>query len=805
MTFNGLTGDVTGVTTGTANNFIALQTFSSGISASGGISFGITFGNDIIVNKNIRIGKGVGGVQGNLAVGVNALGGTGFGNLAIGNQALQSNTTGQYNTAIGYDALKSLTTSTFNVAVGYAALTSLIGGTSNVAIGYGALRSLINTGNNVAIGFDAGRRYGPSVNENVNSSNSLFIGNNTQPLNVPGVPTTYEIVIGNDAIGRGANTTTIGTTAQTLATIYGLLNVPNGISGYNQFRLNGLTGTVGFSAGTGITLTTSGNTLIISATAVSGLTSGVESLRGLTGVIGLVAGTGITFGISGNTLTIISTVTGSCAGTSAGVQTFNGNTGEIVVNLIGGITTTTPSALGITFTTDASWPFYKNYNITNTGVRNVNGITGTVSLSDGTGISITQIGANTLSITNTGVQTLTGSTGISLTGSTGNITITNTGVNNLTASLGITLSGSSGAFTISNTGVRSINSETGAVTNFAKTNNANTFTSNQAITKKTPKLIITDTDGGSSIIQATQISFSSEFLTTQTWISPATTSTIYFPGSTGTLALTSETVSRINGLTGTVGLSAGTGITLTTSGNTLIISATSSVGGGSGDGSAIIYKLYPNLPINGLCAGDIISYNGSCAWIPTPREYLVTPSIWQTRKTSTNGYPTSTLKQPGTGSLTIQGATAVVGELIQLSLDGGDNGGTTLGRGTWWLNYSIYTEFENPGGRGIFNGSFSGLTILNSPSFFTAASLSGDSEHDVAGFAMLIRGSTYNAYDGRGGPFGNTSCTASPNTMPLGDGGVCDGDGVEGYPVTCTPRYGYGFTYGGEFYECVNV
>ena len=39
ISFNGLTGAVTGVTTGTANNFVALQSFSSGISASGGVTF----------------------------------------------------------------------------------------------------------------------------------------------------------------------------------------------------------------------------------------------------------------------------------------------------------------------------------------------------------------------------------------------------------------------------------------------------------------------------------------------------------------------------------------------------------------------------------------------------------------------------------------------------------------------------------------------------------------------------------------------------------------------------------------------
>lgn len=780
ISVNGATGIIQNVAkTNTINTFDLTQTFSSGFQSS----------KEIFV-QNIIFGKGGCGDATNLTIGsVANTGQTGFAfaNLAIGNASLQSNEEGQYNFAVGHSTLQNIITPTYNTA-----------------IGNNALKFITNpSNNNLAVGYNAGANRGiTNTSQLTSANNSTFIGNNARPL---ANASTNELVIGSNALGLGNNSTVIGNTSITNARIYGLLNLPSGISAPNIINsINGLTGTVGFSAGTGITLTKSGNTLIISATAVSGLTSGVESLSGLTGIIGLVAGTGISFGISGNTLTINSTVTGSCAGASAGVQTFNGNTGDIVVSMVGSIATTTPLALGVTFTTDAFWPFYKNYIITNTGVRTVNGITGAVSIDFTDGINITKSG-NILLIANTGVHTLTGSTGISLTGSTGNITITNTGVNSLSASSGIILSGSSGDVTISNTGVRFINtSETGNVTNVPKTNAANIFTSNQAITKKTPKLTLTDSaDSYISVIDATQISFTSPTSATQTWIPGSATSTINFPTSGGTLALTSGTVSRINGLTGTVGLSAGTGISLGISGNTLTISTTSS--GSCGDGSAIIYKLYPNLPANGLCAGDIISYNGSCGWIPTPREYLVTPSIWQTRKTSTNGYPTSTLRKPGDGTLQIQGATAVVGELIQLSLSGDDAAGTTLGRGTWWLNYSIYKDMSAGSDQGRFNGSFSGLTILNSQVFYTAASLSGNSDHDVAGFAMLIRGSTYNAYDGRGGPFGNTSCTASPNTMPLGDGTVCDGDGVDLYPIICTPRYGTGFTYGGQFYSCVNV
>ena len=60
-TFNGLTGAVTGVTTGTANNFVALQSFSAGISAAGIAAYGgISFYNDIYIEANKRISTNIG-------------------------------------------------------------------------------------------------------------------------------------------------------------------------------------------------------------------------------------------------------------------------------------------------------------------------------------------------------------------------------------------------------------------------------------------------------------------------------------------------------------------------------------------------------------------------------------------------------------------------------------------------------------------------------------------------------------------------------------------------------------------------
>jgi len=216
----------------------------------------------------------------------------------------------------------------------------------------------------------------------------------------------------------------------------------------------------------------------------------------------------------------------------------------------------------------------------------------------------------------------------------------------------------------------------------------------------------------------------------------------------------------------------------------------------------IIYKLYPNRPENGLCAGDIISYNGSCAWIPTPRTYLSTPSLWQTIPSTANVYPSSQLADD---TISINGTTGngfAVGELVQISLRKESLGGITFNSGTWWLNYTVYNSLTDGSPAGIFKQYFSGLTIINTPTFFNpTTALAGD----IHGFAIKIRGTTYNAYDGRGGPYGNTACSASPNTMPLGVGSACEGNGVVGYPIICTPRYGQGFTYGGEFYSCANI
>jgi hypothetical protein len=293
---------------------------------------------------------------------------------------------------------------------------------------------------------------------------------------------------------------------------------------------------------------------------------------------------------------------------------------------------------------------------------------------------------------------------------------------------------------------------------------------------------------------------------------PGTTGTTGF-GTTGTTGNAGTTGNTGNpGTTGNTGqgvIAGGTpGFYLTKDG--IADYGTTWSRGAASDGSAIIYKLLPNTP-QGLSAGDLISYNGATAWAPTPRTYLVTPSLWQTRKTTAalNSYPSSVPFPNEASSLTINGATSIPGELIQISLDSQDGAGNTFGSGTWWFNYSIYGGLLTSL-RGSFVGSYSGLKIVNGATFYTSDLLAprdkfGGNFDDaypfhVAGYAILIRGTTYNALDGRGGPYGSTLCnTGNPNQRPLGTDS-CYADGVDYYPIVCDANKG--FTYNGVYFAC---
>jgi hypothetical protein len=202
--------------TGLASNATSASYAVNATSASYAPSW-TTSSTDIQVNGH-RVGRGVGNIDTNLAVGFRALvsssavsskntgigysGGAGIisgsDNTAVGYGVMGTRFQGSKNTAVGSDAMSDLSfydTFTENVAIGYRAHSSgydgvgniMIGsnagsglnyGSYNTAIGYNALASGSFAGSNVAIGAFAGQEYTePSASKNL--GNNTFIGYNT--------------------------------------------------------------------------------------------------------------------------------------------------------------------------------------------------------------------------------------------------------------------------------------------------------------------------------------------------------------------------------------------------------------------------------------------------------------------------------------------------------------------------------------------------------------------------------------------------------------------------------------------------
>jgi hypothetical protein len=125
---------------------------------------------DALINT-LTVGLGSGSVSTNTAVGRNALQGntTGQFNTAVGQNALLNNTTGEFNTAVGRSTLLNNTTGTNNTAVGQDTLNDNTTGNSNTAIGRSAL--IVNTegSENISIGRNA-------LNTNTTGSGNIGIG-----------------------------------------------------------------------------------------------------------------------------------------------------------------------------------------------------------------------------------------------------------------------------------------------------------------------------------------------------------------------------------------------------------------------------------------------------------------------------------------------------------------------------------------------------------------------------------------------------------------------------------------------------
>jgi hypothetical protein len=123
----------------------------------------------------------------NLSFGENALkSNSSFGNtnIAIGYDALTSNTNGSNNLAIGYQALRNNTIGNVNLAIGFESLINNIGGGGNIAIGSQSLKINTSGNNNVAIGNGA-------LLSNTTGGNNTAIGANAGGDNTIGEFNTF--------------------------------------------------------------------------------------------------------------------------------------------------------------------------------------------------------------------------------------------------------------------------------------------------------------------------------------------------------------------------------------------------------------------------------------------------------------------------------------------------------------------------------------------------------------------------------------------------------------------------------------
>jgi len=192
----------------------------------------------------------------NSAFGYNALSASNAAlNSAFGAFALESNSTGANNSAFGVSSLRSHQSGANNSAFGLNALRGNVSGNNNSAFGVGslqvalgsansafgrfAMQQLINGNNNVAVGNTAGRLTEDGSNL-TNVANSVFIGNNARSQ---ANGQDNQIVIGNGAIGNGANTVTIGNSDITNNFFNGNVDITG------QFMVNGTP----ISGGTGLT------------------------------------------------------------------------------------------------------------------------------------------------------------------------------------------------------------------------------------------------------------------------------------------------------------------------------------------------------------------------------------------------------------------------------------------------------------------------------------------------------------------------------------------------------------------------
>jgi hypothetical protein len=202
-------------------------TLSSPQSASISITGGITTAGDASIN-GITIGKGAGNQNTNIAFGNYALSSntSGHDNISLGSQSLFSNTTGNSNVAIGSLALNSNSTGGGNIAMGNSALSSNTTGAANIAMGNMVLGSNSTGNGNIALG-------STNLYKNSIGYNNISIGSQNLFNNLSG---NSNIALGSASLNSntiGNNNISLGTSSLAYNTS-GNENIAIGINAMNN-------------------------------------------------------------------------------------------------------------------------------------------------------------------------------------------------------------------------------------------------------------------------------------------------------------------------------------------------------------------------------------------------------------------------------------------------------------------------------------------------------------------------------------------------------------------------------------------
>lgn len=218
----------------------------------------------------------VGPSASNVAIGLDALSSntTGTGNTAVGTRALDANTEGQGNVAIGIQALYANTGGGFNTAIGSNSLQNSLSAFSNTGTGYFSLYSNTTGFNNTAMGSDVMR-------SNTTGHSNAALGNAALYTNLEGSSNT---AIGNSSLNKNTanSNTAVGASALQNNTS-GSNNVGVGVnalyantSGYNNVAV-GITSL--FSNTTGVFNTALGpETLYRNTTGFQNVAAGLNAL-----------------------------------------------------------------------------------------------------------------------------------------------------------------------------------------------------------------------------------------------------------------------------------------------------------------------------------------------------------------------------------------------------------------------------------------------------------------------------------------------------------------------------------------------